>query len=142
VTLGAREWVSIPAWGVTRVAARVDTGARTSALHVERLTETGSGSVRFELGALAPGRSDPVEASIARRGRVRSTSGKLETRIFVSARVELGGVERQIELGLVNRSKLAHPMILGRRALAGHFLVDPAAEFLLDRAGARARPHE
>jgi hypothetical protein len=130
VVLGEIEHVSIPAWGVEALPARVDTGARTSALHVEQVRELGGGKVRF---VLKPGRRklDPIEATISRRGRVRSTSGKLETRLFVTARVELGGTEYRIELGLVDRSAMTYRMLLGRSALSGRFLVDVSRRFLL-----------
>jgi len=131
--IGALERVDIPAWGVLAVHARVDTGARSSALHVDALRELGAGSVSFELGSLGPGgkRQQPIEAKIVRRGRVRSTSGKLESRIFVHARVVLGGSEHRIEIGLVDRRHMQNPMLLGRSALAGRFLVDPGRHYLL-----------
>jgi len=130
--LGAVERVSIPAWGVTGLPARVDTGARTSALHVEGLTELGGGRVRFEL---RPGRGKigPIEATISRRGRVRSTSGKLKTRLFVTARIRLGTAERRVEIGLVDRSEMLYRMLLGRSALSGRFLVDVSRRFVLGR---------
>jgi hypothetical protein len=128
-TLGAVELVALPAWGVERLPARVDTGARTSALHVERLTELGDGRVRFELSLGAERRV--VEATVSRRGRVRSTSGKLAGRVFVSALVRVGSVEARVELGLVDRRKMRYAMLLGRSALAGRFLVDVSRSYLL-----------
>jgi len=131
--IGALERVDIPAWGVRGVHARVDTGARSSALHVDALREIGAGRVRFEVGLDAPGgkRRPAIEAPILRRGRVRSTSGKLESRIFVNAHVVLGGAEHRIEIGLVDRRHMHNPMLLGRSALAGRFLVDPGRRYLL-----------
>lgn len=131
--IGVLERVDIPAWGARGIHARVDTGARTSALHVDALTELGAGRVRFELGRSETGgkRRAPIEATVLRRGRVRSTSGKLESRVFVSARVLLGGAEHRIELGLVDRRHMQNPMLLGRSALAGRFLVDPGRRYLL-----------
>ena len=130
--LGAVESVSIPAWGVERLPARVDTGARTSALHVENVSELGGGRVRFEL---RPGRKKlgPIEANISRRGRVRSTSGKLETRLFVTARVRLGTTEHRVEIGLVDRSEMLYRMLLGRSAISGRFVVDVSRKFVLGK---------
>jgi hypothetical protein len=130
--IGAVERVSIPAWGIVGLPARVDTGARTSALHVESLTELGNGRVRFELRP-AKRKLAPIEAVISRRARVRSTSGKVATRLFVTARLRLGTFEQRIELGLVDRSDMTYRMLLGRSALAGHFLIDPGRRFVLDR---------
>jgi hypothetical protein len=131
--IGVLERVDIPAWGARGIDARVDTGARTSALHVDSLRELGGGRVRFQLGKVgsAARRPAPVEAAIARRSRVRSTSGSIESRLFVTARVVLGGVEHRIEVGLVDRSHMQHPMLLGRSALAGRFLIDPGRRYLL-----------
>lgn len=130
-TLGAVELVALPTWGVERLPARVDTGARTSALHVEELTELGDGRVRFTL-PLGPERR-VVEASVSRRGRVRSTSGKLAGRVFVTALVRVGSVEARIELGLVDRRKMRYRMLLGRSALAGRFIVDVTRSYLHGR---------
>jgi hypothetical protein len=129
-TLGAIELVTIPDFQVARLPARVDTGARTSALHVERLSELGNGRVSFELGR---GRPEPIEAVVSRRGRVRSTSGTIESRVFVVTRVLIGDIEERIELGLVDRRKMLYPMLLGRSALAGRFVVDVARRYVLGR---------
>jgi hypothetical protein len=131
-TIGAIELVTIPEFGVERLPARVDTGARTSALHVERLSELGNGRVRFELVTQRPRRAT-IEAVVARRGRVRSTSGKLESRVFVTANVRLGERETRIEIGLVDRGAMQYGMLLGRSALAGRFVVDVARRFVLGR---------
>ena len=128
-TIGEIELVSIADFGLERLPVRVDTGARTSALHVEHLRELGNGRVRFELGA----EHAPIEAVISRRGRVRSTSGELQTRLFVTARVRLGDVEERVELGLVDRGHMQYRMLLGRSALAGRFVVDVARRFVLGR---------
>jgi len=129
-TIGAVELVTLVDFGRERLPARVDTGARTSALHVERLTELGNGRVRFELGG---GAEAPFEAVVTRRARVRSTSGKLESRPFVSVRARFGDSEARIEVGLVNRAAMHYRMLLGRSALAGRFVVDVSRRYLLGR---------
>src|SRR3954471_6139503 len=128
--IGAVELVTLVDFGLERLPARVDTGARTSALHVERLTELGNGRVRFEL---AWGAQAPIEAVVTRRARVRSTSGKLESRPFVTARARFGELEARIEVGLVNRAAMQYRMLLGRSALAGRFVVDVSRRYLLGR---------
>jgi hypothetical protein len=130
--LGAVERVDIPAWGIDGLEARVDTGARTSALHVDGLSELGGGRVRFEL-KVGRKKARAIEVSVSRRGRVRSTSGKIEPRVFVIARVRLGESQHSIEIGLVDRRHMLYRMLLGRSALAGRFLVDPGRRFLLGR---------
>jgi hypothetical protein len=130
-TVGAVELVALPAWGVERLPARVDTGARTSALHVEELTELGDGRVRFAIPLAAERRV--LEATVSRRGRVRSTSGKLAVRVFVTTLLRVGAVEARVELGLVDRGKMRYPMLLGRSALAGRFVVDVSRSYLHGR---------
>jgi hypothetical protein len=135
VLIGTAEAVSIPAWDIRGLPAKIDTGARSSALHVTRVKELAGGRVRFDvcLDATASGRCVLVEAPVERRGRVRASNGRVETRIFVRASIELGGVERRIEVGLVDRSDMLYRMLLGRSALAGSFIVDPGRRYVLGR---------
>ena len=148
--IGAAEFVDIPGWGVRGLAAKVDTGARTSALHVENVRELRGGRVRFDvrLHRRLPERRVTVEAAIHRRGRVRSTSGQAEPRLFVAALIRVGPVRKRIELGLVDRKNMIYRMLLGRSALSGSFLVDAGRRYLLTRerlpaprAGETADPH-
>jgi len=142
--IGAAEFIDIPAWGVRGLAARVDTGARTSALHVENVRELPRGRVRFDvrLHRRLPERRVTVEAAIHRRGRVRSTSGRAEPRLFVTVGIHVGPVRKRVELGLVDRKNMIYRMLLGRSALTGSFLVDAGSRFLLtgERAALRRAP--
>jgi hypothetical protein len=135
VLIGAVEAVDIPAWGVRGLPAKVDTGARTSALHVDHIEELAGGRVRFEV-RLHPGEAGErvrINAVIRRRGRVRVASGAETTRLFVVARIRLGDTTRSIEIGLVDRRRMLYRMLLGRSALALAFVVDPARRFVLGR---------
>lgn len=125
--------MEIPAWGIRRLRAKVDTGARSSALHVENIEELPRGRVRFDVVLHRKNRDRRVHvvARITRRGRVRSSTGHYETRIFVSAPVRIGTVEREVEMSLVDRERMIFRMLLGRSALAGSFLIDPARRHLL-----------
>jgi len=133
--IGAAEFVDIPAWGVRALAAKVDTGARTSALHVENVRELPRRRVHFDvrLHHSRPERRVTVEAAIQRRGRVRSTTGTTESRLFVATVVRVGPVRKRVELGLVDRKNMIYRMLLGRSALSGSFLVDVGRRFLLAR---------
>jgi len=135
LVIGALEAIDIPAWGVFGLDARVDTGAQTSALHVENLRELGGGRVAFDvrLKPRGKGATTSVVAAVARRGQVRSSNGGLAARLFVAARLQLGPVLRRVEVGLVDRRRMTYRMLLGRSALAGYFLVDPGAERNLSR---------
>jgi hypothetical protein len=141
LVIGVTEYVDIPAWRILRLRAKIDTGARSSALHVENIRELGAGRVRFEvrLSRSESERRVTVEAPIARRGQVRPSSGEPEERIFVAVKVRIGPVEREIELSLVDRGRMIFRMLIGRRALAHAFLVDPGRRYLLHQPSARAK---
>ena len=135
LVIGVTEYVDIPAWRILRLRAKIDTGARSSALHVENIRELGAGRVRFDvrLSRKQSERRVTVEARIARRGQVRPSSGEPEERIFVAVKVRIGPVEREIELSLVDRGRMIFRMLIGRRALAHAFLVDPGHRYLLHK---------
>jgi hypothetical protein len=139
LVIGVTEYVDIPAWRILRLRAKIDTGARSSALHVENIRELGGGRVRFDV-RLSRSESDrrvTVEARIARRGQVRPSSGEPEQRIFVAVKVRIGPVEREVELSLVDRGRMIFRMLIGRRALAHAFLVDPGRRYLLHQPSER-----
>lgn len=139
IVIGWAEFVDIPEWNISRMRAKMDTGARTSALHVENIREVGHGRVRFDvrLHRRHLDRRVTVEAPILRRGRVKPSSGDAQSRIFVRARLRIGNVEKDIELSLVDRGKMIFRMLIGRSALAHDFLVDTGRRYLLGRP---ARP--
>ena len=143
--IGCAEFVDLPAWGIRRLRAKVDTGARSSALHVENIKELDGGRVRFDV-RLHRKKSDRrihVIAHISRRGRVRSSSGQVELRLFVSTLLRMGPFEREVELSLVDREKMIYRMLLGRTALAHGFLVDPGRRYVLTHEvhAPKKKPH-
>lgn len=132
ILIGIAERIDLPEWGVTRLRAKIDTGARTSALHVDGIEELPGDRVRFWIILdRKRGRRLQVEAPVARTARVRSSSGRAEKRIFVSTRLRLGGVEKHIEISLASREPMIFRMLLGRTALGSDFVVDPAHRYLL-----------
>jgi hypothetical protein len=141
IVIGCVEPVDIPAFGLFGVEARVDTGALTSALHVENLEELAGGRVGFEVRSVRGRGKQRFVLPVSRRGQVRASTGALDARIFVATRVQLGAVLRRVEIGLVDRTKMEFRMLLGRSALAGYFVVDPALERTLarPRVSGRAR---
>jgi hypothetical protein len=140
LVIGCVEPVDIPSFGLFGIEARVDTGALTSALHVESLTELTGGRVAFEVRPVG-GRGPKLRhvAAVARRGLVRASTGRLAMRVFVATRVQIGAVLRRVEIGLADRRKMEFPMLLGRAALAGYFVVDPALERTLVAATATVK---
>lgn len=134
IIIGWNERVALPEWGIKRLRAKVDTGARSSALHVINIVPVGTHRVGFEivLSTKSP-RRRRVVAPISRIGRVRSSSGHGGTRFFVKTLVRLGPVEREVEMNLVDREKMIFRMLLGRSALTG-LLVDVTRAKLLDES--------
>ncbi len=139
LVIGLAEYVDIPAWRIVGLRAKVDTGARSSALHVENLEELANGCVRFDvrLHRSKPERRVTIEAPIVRRALVRASTGVSAARVFVAARIFIGKTPLAIELGLVDRGRMLYRMLLGRTALTGRFLVDPSGHYLLSGAARR-----
>ncbi|HEX2841678.1 ATP-dependent zinc protease [Hyphomicrobium sp.] len=140
--LGRREWVALPDLGLFAIKAKVDTGARTSALHAEAIEVFGPASaprVRFLIHPLLekPDVAVWCEAELLGVREVTSSIGERENRYIISTRLSVGDREWPIELGLTNRGGLAHRMLLGRQALQPGMLVDPAQSFLLPKLSSR-----
>jgi hypothetical protein len=141
--VGWREHVALPEWGIKAIKAKIDTGARTSAIHVDNIQHLSSGRVRFDVIVGHRGGERecvPVEADLLRMSRIRSSAGREHERPVVKTRVRLGPVEREIELSLVCRHGMLCRMLLGRTALAEDFLVDPAATRLLSPRRNKSSP--
>ena len=130
-TAGWREWVDLPEWGIARVRAKLDTGARTSALHVASVEELPGGKVSF---AVVPSRRSDrrveIVTDVVRQTRVRSSNGTSSTRFVVKTRLRLGPIEREIELTLVDRGAMLHRLLVGRSGLAG-IVVDASRRYVL-----------
>jgi hypothetical protein len=142
-TIGWREYARLPDLGIGPLIAKVDTGARTAALH----------AVNIEILARSDGRCvqfDAVidEASYATRRcllplhgvkRVKNTSGATEERCVVETELEIGARRWSVLVTLTDRGDMGAPMLIGRSAVKGRFMVDPGRSFLLS-AGEHARP--
>jgi ribosomal protein S6--L-glutamate ligase len=132
--LGWEEWVALPELGLPAVKAKVDTGARTSALHAFSVEPFGSGrlaKVRFGVHPI-PRRADIEIVCTARlvdRRIVTSSNGERETRYVISTPIRIGDREWAIEVTLTNRNAMSYRMLLGRQAIADGVLVDPATSF-------------
>ena len=141
VVIGSAEFVDLPKWGIVGLRGKIDTGARTSALHVSNIHEVGNGRVRFDvrLHRRKVDRTVHVEAKILRRGRVRPSNGDVQTRLFVATTLRIGETEHEIELSLVDRENMIFRMLVGRTALGHSFLVDPGRRYLLTRRPVRRK---
>jgi hypothetical protein len=136
--LGWREWLGLPELGLPLIKAKVDTGARTSALHafyVESYTQRGERFVQFGVHPLQR-RSDVAvhcRARVVDRRLVCDSGGHRERRYVIATTVCVGNVPWPIELTLTNRDRMFFRMLLGRTAMAGRVFVDPRGSFLTGR---------
>jgi hypothetical protein len=136
VSIGRIERIDFPDWWLRRVRAKIDTGARTSAL----------GAVYYELrdGAngpvvellLAPDRRLPdrqvrISAPVLGTVAVTNSGGVRELRPYIETLVRIGPVKKVVRFTVTNRCRMRFPLILGRRALAGDFVVDVSRAYLL-----------
>jgi hypothetical protein len=134
VLLGWREWLALPDLGIPAIRAKIDSGARSSALHVDAMglfKRDGAEWVAFALDPDKQGRDVRCEAPVVDRRPVTDSGGQTTVRIFIRTRLAVAGREREIEVNLTSRRNMLFPMLLGRTAMAGLCLVDPAASFLL-----------
>jgi hypothetical protein len=142
VLVGWREWLALPDFGIGAIKAKVDTGARSSALHVETQEEflrDGARWVRFTILPTSRRRRHPLvcEAPVVDERPVTDSSGDCRTRLFIRTHVAIGAHRFEIETNLTSRRGMMFPMLLGRTALAGRLLVDPARSYVLGRPRAR-----
>lgn len=133
--IGWREYLALPELGVGRIKVKVDTGARTSALHATRLkvyrAEDGSERVRFVVPAQGERKTRiDVDVPVLEWRRVKSSNGRVERRPVIVTPVELFKRRWSIELTLTRRDGMNFPMLLGRQALRTHVLVDVSKSFL------------
>ena len=140
--VGWVEYVAFPRLGVDRLKAKIDTGARTSALHVARMrtVDTAGGPHRRPiLEITVPGggrgkRPHRVRAAVHGFAMVRDTSGRIERRPVIETALKLGPIERRIAVTLTNRGDMLFPALIGRTALGPGVVVDPSRRYLLGRS--------
>jgi len=138
-TIGWREWVSLPELGIPAIKAKVDTGARTSALHafrIETFAQNGVEHVRFWLHPLRHKRGIEIrcEAPVTARRVVKDSGGHAEERYIIETPVRVGQHTWNIEISLTGREEMMFRMLLGRKAVAAAgMLIDPAASYATGR---------
>lgn len=132
--VGWQEWLALPDLGLPAIKAKIDTGARTSALHASQIEQFGPAAqpmVRFRVHPI-PGRLDvgvTCSAVIVGRRQVTSSNGEKEARYFIRTPVAMGARTWDIEIGLTNRESMTYRMLLGRQAIREDMMVDAAASF-------------
>lgn len=129
--LGWLEHVDLPELRVYSLRAKLDTGAKSSALHVDNLRLLSPRQAAFDV-IMDGGRVRHVTARVSRKARVKSSNGHFDRRIFIETKLRIGDMVRDIEMSLVDREKMLHRMLVGRTSLKG-LLVDPSRRYLLDQ---------
>ncbi len=134
--VGWREWLALPDLAIPGIKAKVDTGARTSALHThdyEIVERDGREHVRFHIRPLvrSPRIEVACEAPLLDRRQVKDSGGHPEIRPFIETTARIGEFEWKIQMSLTNREGMKFRMLLGRTALSGLFLVDTQSSFLM-----------
>ena len=144
--IGWREWVALPDLGIPEIKVKIDTGARSSALHAFDIRMFRRGERRMVRFKVHPYQRDGArtvasEAELLDLRRVRNPGGRVELRPVVRTAVELFGGRWPIELTLTNRDAMGFRMLLGRQAMRGRFLIDTGRSFLAGKAKGR-RPRK
>jgi len=134
--IGWREWVALPELGIAHIKAKIDTGARTSALHAFRIEVVPGARGRIARFWVHPlqGRSDvrvACEAAVLDERMVTDSGGHRERRLVIATPVALGPHRWDIEITLTDRDPMRFRMLLGRTALHQRFVVDPTTSYIL-----------
>lgn len=129
--VGWREWVWLPELDIGPIKAKLDTGARTSAIHAYDIQRDGD-QLSFKVHTIQ-GRDDffiQATAAFVEERLVRDSGGKQTLRPIIRTPLRMGSQEWPIELSLIDRSDMKVRMLIGRSAVAGRFLVDSGTEYV------------
>jgi hypothetical protein len=128
--IGWREDVSLPEFSTTLIIAKIDTGAKTAALHANDIVVKGK-RVQFSLEH----GGEVQHYSVLHNGvkKIKSSNGHSELRPIINTVVEVGSHSFKIDMTLTDRADMGLPMLLGRGAIKGRFIVNPARSFILSR---------
>lgn len=132
---GSEEWVALPALDLPKIKVRVDSGAKTSALHAVNITpfqRNGENWISFDVHPLQfdGRRVVNCEAPVIDRRVIKSSTGTREMRYVINTTLQIGNQAWEIEVTLANRDSMGYRMLLGREAMRGKLLVDPESSFM------------
>lgn len=136
VILGSEEWCSFPELGIPTIKARVDSGAKTSAMHAINIApfiKNDASWVKFDINPIQNNTKTIIhcEAPLVDKRVVKSSSGFREQRYVIQTSLKIGDAKWPIEMTLTNRDSMGFRMLLGREAMSGRVLVDPEEKYLL-----------
>lgn len=131
--IGWREYVDLPDWGIKRLKAKIDTGAKTSSLHVEDITILKGNKISFYVVLGKNKKRKKVIATPEKKGKVKSSIGVRTHRWYVQTKMVIGDVERVVKINLMGREEMNFRMLVGRTAIEDDFLVDSAHGYLVSK---------
>ena len=136
IVVGSEEWCALPQLNIPAIKARIDSGAKTSALHAINIIpfkKDGDPWVRYEVHPLQNDGKTSIhcESPVIDKRKVKSSSGAAEIRYVVKSIISIAESTWEIELTLTNRDSMGYRMLLGRQAMSGKMLVDPEASLQL-----------
>ena len=136
--LGWEEWLALPGLGLPAIKAKVDTGAKTSALHAEVIESFGDQGTPYVRFLIQPDPDRPkleivCTAPVVDRRDITSSNGQTELRYVIAAELQIGRVRRMIEITLTNRESMSYRMLLGRSAFGKKTIVSPDKSFVQPR---------
>ena len=126
--IGWRELVRLPELGLGPLIAKIDTGARSAALHAEDI-HVQVNRVRFRVAINC--RNHFCEAPVKGQRRVKNSSGRSEARLVIETFIAIGGYLMKGDITLTDRTVMGVPMLLGRAAIRGRFIVHPGRTFII-----------
>ena len=134
VVIGRTEYIALPRLGISRVEAKIDTGAFRSALHYHRVGVRADGGRRVLAVTFWMGRKRPTMLfKRFKRVTVKSSTGQRTRRWLITTSVRLNGHLVRTQFTLFDRSDMKYQVLLGRKFLRGRFVVDVARKRVLDR---------
>lgn len=138
LVIGWREWVKMPDLHVENIKAKIDTGAKTSAIHAENIKfikRKGRELVKFDIYPLQKNKrkKNTATAELFDMRQVRSSNGQMEKRPVIITDIELDGEKWPIEMTLTKRDVMGFRMLLGRQAFQGRYLIDVDKSFLAEK---------
>ncbi len=136
VIVGSEEWCSFPQLGLHAIKARVDSGAKTSALHAVNISpfqKDEENWVKFDINPIQKNTKTVIhcQAPLVDKRIVKSSSGFREQRYVIRTGIQIGETHWEVELTLTNRDSMGFRMLLGREAMSGRILVDPEQKYVL-----------
>ena len=135
--VGWKEWVSLPDLGIKKIKAKVDSGAKTSSLHAKDMSyyqKEGRQFVRFTVGPTNKAELGykEIAAEVLEYRKIKSSNGQVELRPVIVTQIQFQDKKWLAEITLTDRENMRFPMLLGRQAMKGRFLVNPGKSYLGD----------